>query len=259
MLTFPSSYPTHSCRRKQTTWRGLPLNWPWSPKVGHHSGALHALSGAHPSLQRMQHKPSLCDCMAEVAISSGPAYVAVKFKAGTSAEALGKDSSREWWGIREGGRMSTMCRRKGGGKDLEEPLVVRPTSETIVNHMLSQWIQSYRDLPMLLNQWANVHRWEMRTRPFIRTLEFLWQEGHTAHATVRPAPHPSMTPSGHLAAARAPLLCHPLASFQGGNVMVLGTNDAALPPIRLKRRATWLGKWWRCTRNLPPMLQPCLS
>ena len=75
--------------------------------------------------------------------------------------------------------------RAGGGKDLEEPLVVRPTSETIVNHMLSQWIQSYRDLPMLLNQWANVHRWELRTRPFIRTLEFLWQEGHTAHATVR--------------------------------------------------------------------------
>ena len=72
----------------------------------------------------------------------------------------------------------------GGGKELEEPLVVRPTSETIVNHMLSQWIKSYRELPMLLNQWANVHRWEMRTRPFIRTLEFLWQEGHTAHATV---------------------------------------------------------------------------
>lgn len=72
---------------------------------------------------------------------------------------------------------------QGGGKELEEPLVVRPTSETIVNHMFSQWVQSYRDLPLLINQWANVHRWEMRTRPFIRTLEFLWQEGHTAHAT----------------------------------------------------------------------------
>ena len=72
---------------------------------------------------------------------------------------------------------------KGGGKDLEEPLVVRPTSETIVNHMFAQWVQSYRDLPLLINQWANVHRWEMRTRPFVRTLEFLWQEGHTAHAT----------------------------------------------------------------------------
>lgn len=76
---------------------------------------------------------------------------------------------------------------KGGGKDLEEPLAIRPTSETIVNHMFSQWIQSYRDLPLLLNQWSNVHRWEMRTRPFIRTLEFLWQEGHTAHATAKEA------------------------------------------------------------------------
>ena len=75
----------------------------------------------------------------------------------------------------------------GGGKELEEPLVVRPTSETIVNHMFAQWVQSYRDLPLLLNQWANVHRWELRTRPFVRTLEFLWQEGHTAHATVRHA------------------------------------------------------------------------
>lgn len=64
---------------------------------------------------------------------------------------------------------------------------MRPTSETIVNHMFSQWIQSYRDLPLLYNQWANVHRWEMRTRPFLRTLEFLWQEGHTAHATAEEA------------------------------------------------------------------------
>ena len=81
---------------------------------------------------------------------------------------------------------------RGGGKELEEPLVVRPTSETIVNNMLSQWIQSYRDLPMLLNQWCNVHRWEMRTRPFIRTLEFLWQEGHTAHATAEEAEERAM-------------------------------------------------------------------
>ncbi|XP_020579820.1 proline--tRNA ligase, chloroplastic/mitochondrial isoform X1 [Phalaenopsis equestris] len=75
----------------------------------------------------------------------------------------------------------------GGGKELEEKLVVRPTSETIVNHMFTQWIQSYRDLPMMINQWANVTRWEMRTKPFIRTLEFLWQEGHTAHATAEEA------------------------------------------------------------------------
>lgn len=75
----------------------------------------------------------------------------------------------------------------GGGKELEEPLVVRPTSETIINHMFAQWVQSYRDLPLLINQWANVVRWELRTRPFLRTLEFLWQEGHTAHATAEEA------------------------------------------------------------------------
>jgi len=71
----------------------------------------------------------------------------------------------------------------GGGQKLEEPLVVRPTSETIIYSMYAKWIQSYRDLPILINQWANVVRWEMRTRLFLRTMEFLWQEGHTAHAT----------------------------------------------------------------------------
>src|SRR5271168_3375886 len=71
----------------------------------------------------------------------------------------------------------------GGGKELDEPLVVRPTSETIIYAMFAKWIQSYRDLPLLINQWANVVRWEMRTRLFLRTTEFLWQEGHTAHAT----------------------------------------------------------------------------
>src|SRR3954467_12729273 len=71
----------------------------------------------------------------------------------------------------------------GGGKKLDEPLVVRPTSETIIYHMFAKWVQSYRDLPLLINQWANVVRWEMRTRLFLRTTEFLWQEGHTAHAT----------------------------------------------------------------------------
>jgi prolyl-tRNA synthetase len=75
----------------------------------------------------------------------------------------------------------------GGGKELEEPLVVRPTSETIINHMFAQWIRSHRDLPMMVNQWCNVVRWEMRTRLFLRTTEFLWQEGHTAHATAEEA------------------------------------------------------------------------
>ena len=66
---------------------------------------------------------------------------------------------------------------------LEEPLVVRPTSETIIGDAMARWVQSWRDLPLMLNQWANVVRWEMRTRMFLRTSEFLWQEGHTAHAT----------------------------------------------------------------------------
>ena len=69
----------------------------------------------------------------------------------------------------------------GGGKELEEPLVVRPTSETVIGEYMARWINSYRDLPMLLNQWANVVRWELRPRLFLRSTEFLWQEGHTAH------------------------------------------------------------------------------
>ncbi|WP_059011707.1 proline--tRNA ligase [Streptomyces specialis] len=75
----------------------------------------------------------------------------------------------------------------GGGKQLEEPAVVRPTSEMIINASFAKWVQSYRDLPLLINQWANVVRWEMRPRVFLRTTEFLWQEGHTAHATYEEA------------------------------------------------------------------------
>ena len=74
-----------------------------------------------------------------------------------------------------------------GGKELEEPIVVRPTSETVIGEYMAKWIQSYRDLPLLLNQWANVVRWELRPRLFLRTSEFLWQEGHTAHATYEDA------------------------------------------------------------------------
>jgi prolyl-tRNA synthetase len=70
-----------------------------------------------------------------------------------------------------------------GGEKLEEPLIIRPTSETIMYEVFSGWIHSYRDLPLLINQWANVVRWELRTKPFLRTTEFLWQEGHTVHAT----------------------------------------------------------------------------
>jgi prolyl-tRNA synthetase len=83
----------------------------------------------------------------------------------------------------EGFAPETAVVTRAGGKELEEPLVVRPTSETIIYAMLAKWVQSYRDLPVLLNQWNNVVRWELRTRLFLRTTEFLWQEGHTAHAT----------------------------------------------------------------------------
>jgi len=83
----------------------------------------------------------------------------------------------------EGFAPETAVVTHAGGKELEEPLVVRPTSETIIYAMFSKWIQSWRDLPLLINQWCNVVRWELRTRLFLRTTEFLWQEGHTAHAT----------------------------------------------------------------------------
>jgi prolyl-tRNA synthetase len=75
----------------------------------------------------------------------------------------------------------------GGGEELDEPLIVRPTSETVIGHAYAKWIKSYRDLPVLINQWCSVVRWEMRTRLFLRTLEFWWQEGHTAHATYEEA------------------------------------------------------------------------
>ena len=83
-----------------------------------------------------------------------------------------------------------------GGKELEEALVVRPTSETVVMSMMGKWIQSYRDLPMKLNQWANVMRWELRTRLFLRTSEFLWQEGHTMHANSEEAEEHTQTMLG---------------------------------------------------------------
>jgi prolyl-tRNA synthetase len=106
----------------------------------------------------------------------------------------------------------------GGGKELEEPLVVRPTSETIIGEMYSQWIQSYRDLPVLINQWGNVVRWELRTRPFLRTMEFLWQEGHTAHATYEEAEEETRR------------MLEVYADF--------AINDAAIPVIRGRKSET---------------------
>ena len=100
----------------------------------------------------------------------------------------------------------------GGGEKLEEPLVVRPTSETIIGHMWSKWIKSYRDLPVLLNQWNSVVRWEMRTKLFLRTMEFYWQEGHTAHAAPEEAE------------ARALQMLDAYADF--------AENEAAVPVVR---------------------------
>src|SRR5213596_645050 len=83
----------------------------------------------------------------------------------------------------EGFAPETAVVTHGGGKKLEEPLIVRPTSETIIYSMFAKWVQSYRDLPLLINQWANIVRWELRPRLFLHTTEFLWQEGHTAHVS----------------------------------------------------------------------------
>jgi len=93
----------------------------------------------------------------------------------------------------EGFAPETAVVTHAGGKELEEPLVVRPTSETIIYAMFSKWIQSWRDLPLLVNQWCNVVRWELRTRLFLRTTEFLWQEGHTAHASEEEAERETQT------------------------------------------------------------------
>jgi len=105
----------------------------------------------------------------------------------------------------------------GGGKELEEPLVVRPTSETVIGHAYAQWIKSYRDLPVLINQWANVVRWEMRPRLFLRTMEFLWQEGHTAHATAQEAKDETMR------------MLDVYADF--------AVNDAAIPVVKGRKSA----------------------
>jgi prolyl-tRNA synthetase len=106
----------------------------------------------------------------------------------------------------------------GGGKLLEEPLVIRPTSETVIGHMYAKWIRSYRDLPLLLNQWCSVVRWELRTRLFLRTLEFYWQEGHTAHATFEEAQEETLRMLGVY------------ADF--------ATRDAAIPVIKGRKSRT---------------------
>jgi len=103
---------------------------------------------------------------------------------------------------------------EAGGEKLEEKLAIRPTSETIIGHMYSQWVQSYRDLPILINQWCNVFRWEKRTMPFLRTSEFLWQEGHTAHASEEEAREETMKMLGVYAEVVEGVLAVPVIQGQ---------------------------------------------
>ncbi|MDR3231541.1 MAG: proline--tRNA ligase [Synergistaceae bacterium] len=158
-----------------------------------------------------------------------------------------------------------------GGEELEEPFAIRPTSETVIGHMYSRWIQSWRDLPILINQWCNVMRWEKRTRLFLRTSEFLWQEGHTAHATSEEAVEETLrilevyrrimedvlalpvVPGEKTAGERFPgavdtYSCETMMSdkraLQAGTSHFLGQNFARAFEIRFQNRAGDLEECW---------------
>jgi prolyl-tRNA synthetase len=169
---------------------------------------------------------------------------------------------------------------------LEEPLVVRPTSETIIGEMFSKWVESYRDLPLLINQWANVVRWEMRTRMFLRTTEFLWQEGHTVHATEQEAKEETermlgvyehfvqnclaipvitgeKTPSerfpGAVATYTIETMTQDRKALQGGTSHFLGQNFAKASEIRFRDAAGelqygWTTSWGLTTRLIGAMV-----
>jgi prolyl-tRNA synthetase len=170
--------------------------------------------------------------------------------------------------------------------ELEEPLIVRPTSETIIGEMFAKWIESYRDLPLLINQWANVVRWEMRTRMFLRTAEFLWQEGHTAHATEMEAREETMkmlgiykdfakdflaidvtagekTPSerfpGAVATYTIEAMMQDRKALQCGTSHFLGQNFAKASEIRYRDAAgnleyAWTTSWGLTTRLVGAMI-----
>ncbi len=185
----------------------------------------------------------------------------------------------------EGFAPETAVVTHGGGKELEEPLIVRPTSETIMYAMFGKWIQSHRDLPILLNQWTNVVRWEMRTRLFLRTTEFLWQEGHTAHATKQEAEEEAdlmlgiyrtfmeewmalpvvtgvKTPSERFAGAEETYSCEGLMqdnrALQAGTSHFLGQNFAKAFDVQFQNAAgdleyVWSTSWgvsWRLIGGL---------
>lgn len=169
---------------------------------------------------------------------------------------------------------------------LEEPLIVRPTSETIIGEMFSKWVESYRDLPLLINQWANVVRWEMRTRMFLRTAEFLWQEGHTAHATEQEAREETermlgvyehfvqnclaipvitgeKTPSerfpGAVATYSIETMTQDRKALQGGTSHFLGQNFAKASEIRFRdavgeTQYAWTTSWGMTTRLIGAMV-----
>ena len=180
----------------------------------------------------------------------------------------------------EGFAPQTAVVTRAGGETLEEPLVVRPTSEAIIWPVVANWIQSYRDLPILLNQWANVVRWELRTRPFLRTTEFLWQEGHTAHATAEEAQEEARrmlgvyrefmeewmampvvtgekTPSERFAGAERTFSCEALMrdnrALQAGTSHYLGQNFARAFEVQFQTEAgrheyVWSTSWGVSTR-----------
>jgi len=169
---------------------------------------------------------------------------------------------------------------------LEEPLVVRPTSETIIGAMYAKWVESYRDLPILINQWANVVRWEMRTRMFLRTAEFLWQEGHTAHATQEEAQKETMcmldvyekfvqdylavpvikgekTPNerfpGAVATYTIEAMMQDRKALQGGTSHFLGQNFARASGIKFcdekgQEQFAWTTSWGMTTRLIGAMV-----
>ncbi len=169
---------------------------------------------------------------------------------------------------------------------LEEPLIVRPTSETIVGEMFSKWVESYRDLPLLINQWANVVRWEMRTRMFLRTTEFLWQEGHTVHATEKEAIEETMrmlhvyeyfvqnclaipvikgekTPSERFPGASATYTIETMTqdrkALQGGTSHFLGQNFAKASNISFRDQdgnvqTAWTTSWGVTTRLIGALI-----
>ncbi|MES2121991.1 MAG: proline--tRNA ligase [Chlamydiota bacterium] len=170
--------------------------------------------------------------------------------------------------------------------ELEEPLIVRPTSETIIGEMFSKWVESYRDLPLLINQWANVVRWEMRTRMFLRTTEFLWQEGHTAHATSEEAVRETMqmlevyahfvekylaipvikgekTPGEKFPGAENTYTIETMTqdrkALQGGTSHFLGQNFAKASGIQFRdvdgeQRHAWTTSWGATTRLIGAMV-----